>query len=100
MASVTREESPQEGTEVIHEDDGQVTARDLETAVASFGETKTEALRVLSEALELHEGTESQSLTKILKSVGLMMFSLEIRNFLSLSSRWSGGIPPDVKSHL
>ncbi|QGA82467.1 hypothetical protein LC1Hm_1419 [Halomicrobium sp. LC1Hm] len=42
--------------EFIHEDDGKITARDLETGVASFGETKTEALRMLAEALELHEG--------------------------------------------
>jgi predicted RNase H-like HicB family nuclease len=56
MASATRDESPEEGVEFIHEDDGQITARDLETGVASFGETKTEALRMLAEALELHAG--------------------------------------------
>ena len=56
MASATNDESPEEGVEFIHEDDGQITARDLETGVASFGETKTEALRMLAEALELHEG--------------------------------------------
>ncbi|QSG01759.1 type II toxin-antitoxin system HicB family antitoxin [Natranaeroarchaeum sulfidigenes] len=56
MASATRDESPEEGVEFIHEDDGKITARDLETGVASFGETKTEALRMLAEALELHEG--------------------------------------------
>jgi len=56
MASATSDESPEEGVEFIHEDDGQITARDLETGVASFGETKTEALRMLAEALELHEG--------------------------------------------
>ncbi len=56
MASATRDESPEEGVEFIHEDDGKITAHDLETGVASFGETKTEALRMLAEALELHEG--------------------------------------------
>lgn len=56
MASATRDESPEEGVEFIHEGDGKITARDLETGVASFGETKTEALRMLAEALELHEG--------------------------------------------
>jgi hypothetical protein len=56
MASATRDESPKEGVEFIHADDGKITARDLETGVASFGETKTEALRMLAEALELHEG--------------------------------------------
>jgi hypothetical protein len=57
MASATRDEPPEEGVEFIHEDDGKITARDLETGVASFGETKTEALRMLVEALELHEGS-------------------------------------------
>ena len=56
MASATRDESPEEGVVFIHEDDGNITARDLETGVASFGGTKTEALRMLAEALELHEG--------------------------------------------
>lgn len=56
MASATHDESPEEGVEFIHEDDGTITARDLETGVASFGETKTEALRMLAEALELHDG--------------------------------------------
>jgi hypothetical protein len=56
MASATRDESPEEGVEFIREGDGRITARDLETGVASFGETKAEALRMLAEALELHEG--------------------------------------------
>jgi predicted RNase H-like HicB family nuclease len=46
----------EEGVEFIHEDDGSITARDIETGVASFGETKAEALAMLSEALTLHEG--------------------------------------------
>lgn len=37
-----------EGIEFIHEDDDTVTAKDLETSVASFGDTKAEALRMLS----------------------------------------------------
>lgn len=45
-----------EGVRFVHEDDGRITAVDLETGVASFGDTKTEALRMLAEALELHEG--------------------------------------------
>ncbi|MDR5673428.1 hypothetical protein RH858_09750 [Halalkaliarchaeum sp. AArc-GB] len=32
------------------------TARDLESGVASYGNTKAEALRMLAEAIELHEG--------------------------------------------
>ncbi|TKX87917.1 hypothetical protein EXE43_00495 [Halorubrum sp. SS5] len=56
MASATRDASNGEGVEFIHEDDGSITARDIETGVASFGETKAEALRMLAEAIELHEG--------------------------------------------
>lgn len=56
MASATRDDGPEEGVEFIHEDDGSVTAKDLETGVASFGDTRAEALRMLAEALELHEG--------------------------------------------
>ena len=58
MASATRDASNGEGVEFIHEDDGSITARDIETGVASFGETKAEALRMLAEAIELHEGGE------------------------------------------
>lgn len=56
MASATRDPSNGEGVEFIHEDDGSITAKDLETGVASFGDTKSEALRMLAEAIELHEG--------------------------------------------
>jgi len=56
MASATRDASNGEGVEFIHEDDGSITARDIETGVASFGDTKAEALRMLAEAIELHEG--------------------------------------------
>lgn len=55
MASTTREDDSEEGVEFVHEDDGRITARDTETGVASYGETKAEALRMLAEALELHE---------------------------------------------
>lgn len=56
MASATRDPSNEEGVEFIHEDDGSITAKDIETGVASFGDTKAEALRMLAEAIELHEG--------------------------------------------
>lgn len=56
MPNATREESPEDGVAFIHEDDGRITARDLETGVASFGETKAEALQMLAESLALHEG--------------------------------------------
>jgi len=55
MASTTRDEDA-EGVQFIHEEDGRITARDVETGVASYGETKAEALHMLAEALELHEG--------------------------------------------
>ena len=56
MASATRDLNNGEGVEFIHEDDGSITAKDIETGVASFGDTKAEALRMLAEAIELHEG--------------------------------------------
>ena len=55
MASATRN-NRSEGVEFIHEDDGRITAQDIETGVASYGETKAEALAMLAEALELHAG--------------------------------------------
>lgn len=55
MASSTRKDDPEEDVEFIHEDDGRITARDAETGVASYGDTKAEAPRMLAEALELHE---------------------------------------------
>jgi len=38
------------------EDDRRITAHDTETGVSPYGESKAEALRMLAEALELHEG--------------------------------------------
>lgn len=43
------------GVEYTYEEN-LVTATDIETGIASSGETKSEALAMLSEALELHEG--------------------------------------------
>ena len=54
---------PKEGVEFIHEDDGSITARDIETGVASFGETKAQALSMLAEALALHSGEAGEPLT-------------------------------------
>ncbi|MFB6200452.1 MAG: hypothetical protein ABEI98_00380 [Halorhabdus sp.] len=56
MPNATHEDSLEEGVAFIHEDNGRITARDLETGVASFGETKAEALHMLAEALALQEG--------------------------------------------
>ena len=71
MASATRDDSPEKGVEFIHEDGGQITARDIETGVASYGETKTEALRMLAEALELHDGGGKQVTEEDLEAWGL-----------------------------
>lgn len=56
MASTSKEDEPEKGVEFIHEDDGSITARDLETGLARGGATRSEALSQLAEALELHEG--------------------------------------------
>lgn len=56
MASTTRRGDEPDGVEFIREDDGSITARDLETGLARGGETRAEALAQLAEVLELHEG--------------------------------------------
>ncbi|WP_424007658.1 type II toxin-antitoxin system HicB family antitoxin [Haloferax denitrificans] len=71
MASATRDDNGEEGVEFIHEDDGSITARDIETGIASFGETKSEALRMLSEALLLHEGGGEPITDEDLEELGL-----------------------------
>jgi predicted RNase H-like HicB family nuclease len=53
--SSTAENRREEGVEFTYEED-LVTARDIETGVASSGESKAEALAMLAEALALHEG--------------------------------------------
>ena len=53
--SSTTENRREEGVEFSYEGD-LVTARDLETGVASSGGSKAEALAMLAEALVLHEG--------------------------------------------
>ena len=56
MASTTRERDGSEGVVFIREDDGSVTAKDLETGLARGGDTRAEALAQLAEVLALHEG--------------------------------------------
>lgn len=56
MASTTREDDDLEGVEFVREDDGSITAEDLQTGVARGGDTRAEALAQLAEVLELHEG--------------------------------------------
>lgn len=57
MASTADEDRP-EGVEFVREQDGRVTAKDLETGVASYGDTRAEALRMLADALETHEAAD------------------------------------------
>jgi hypothetical protein len=51
-----RDDGDTEGVEFIHEDDGSVTARDLETGLARGGDSKADALAQLAEVLALHDG--------------------------------------------
>lgn len=53
MSTVTE---PPDGVEFVREDDGRVTARHLESGVASFGDTEAESLRQLADALDSHFG--------------------------------------------
>jgi hypothetical protein len=55
MSSTSRD-GTQEGVEFIYEDDGSVTARDIETGLARGGDTRAEALRALAEVLQLEDG--------------------------------------------
>jgi predicted RNase H-like HicB family nuclease len=55
MASATRDDR-NEGVVFEHEDDGSITATDLETGLARGGDTRAEALSQLAEVLELHVG--------------------------------------------
>lgn len=47
------------GVRFVPEDDGRVTAVDTETGVASFGDTKADALRQLADALDAHERAQA-----------------------------------------
>ena len=55
MGTATTNAEREEGVIYRYEDD-LVTAIDLESGVASSGKSKSEALAMLAEALELHEG--------------------------------------------
>lgn len=70
MSSTTRSNDA-DGVEFLHEDDGQITAVDLETGVASYGDSKAEALSMLAEALELHEGGGQPVTDDDLEEMGL-----------------------------
>lgn len=71
MAKSSHGDAGGEGVKFIHEDDGSITATDVETGVASFGDTKAEALRMLAEALELHEGGGEPVSNEDLREMGL-----------------------------
>lgn len=54
MANTARDEPAEEGVEFVHEADGSITAVDRATGIARGGETKSQALRMLSDVLALH----------------------------------------------
>ncbi|PSQ21865.1 hypothetical protein BRD04_05800 [Halobacteriales archaeon QS_9_67_17] len=57
MASATRQgDDDLEGVEFVREDDGSITARDLETGLARGGDTRAQALTQLAEVLALEAG--------------------------------------------
>jgi predicted RNase H-like HicB family nuclease len=59
-ASATRDHDEAEGIVFHREDDGTITAEDLETGLARGGDTRAEALAQLAEVLALHEGDGEQ----------------------------------------
>lgn len=71
MATRTRDDRDEEGVEFIHEEDGSITAKDKETGVASYGDSKAEALRMLAEALTLHEDGGEPVSDEDLEGMGL-----------------------------
>jgi len=57
MAMVSDPNSyPPDGVEFVHEENGGVTARHVESGVSSFGDTGFEAIRQLADALDSHSG--------------------------------------------
>ena len=55
MVSASRDVE-REGVEFIHENDGSVTARDLETGIQRGDDSRAEALAQLAEVLRLEDG--------------------------------------------
>lgn len=57
MASATDDpDDAPEGVAFVREEDGTITAHDLETGLARGGDTRAEALARLADVLELHDG--------------------------------------------
>jgi len=74
MASATRRrDDDPEGIEFIREDDGTITARDLETGLARGGNTRAEALTQLAEviALEAGDGEPIDDPDEFLQDIGV-----------------------------
>jgi len=71
MATRTRDDPDEDGMEAIPEEDGSITTKDKETGVASFGDTKAEALVMLAEALTLQEGASDPVTEEALREWGL-----------------------------
>ena len=74
MASATRRRDEDlDGIEFIREDDGTITARDLETGLARGGNTRSEALSQLAEvlALEAGEGDSIEDPNAFLQALGV-----------------------------
>jgi hypothetical protein len=55
MTSTSRD-GERDGVEFIREDDGSVTAHDIETGIARGGDTRADALAQLAEVLRLEDG--------------------------------------------
>ena len=74
MASATRrEDDGPDGIEFVREDDGTITARDLETELARGGDTRAEALVQLAEvlALEAGDGEPIEDPDEFLQEIGV-----------------------------
>lgn len=72
MASATRNgEDPDGGVEFIRENDGSITARDLETGLARGGDSRAEALAQLAEVLALDAGEGEPVTDDDLREIGL-----------------------------
>lgn len=71
--STTAEDRREAGVEFYYDDTGLVTATDIETGIASCGETKAESLSMLAEALRLHEGGGEpiDDETEFLREIGI-----------------------------
>jgi len=70
MASATRDDR-NEGVIFKREDDGSITATDLETGLSRGGDTRAEALSQLAEVLELHAGGGEPITDEDLAEMGL-----------------------------